>query len=43
VGEKEIQAGILEEARRKLVAIEKEFICKSEPQSVLMDKTTRRR
>ena len=33
----------MEEVRGKLVAIEKKSICKSEPQSVLMDKTKKMR
>jgi len=41
VGGEEVQAGILEEIGRKLAAMEKEPIRKSEPQSVLMDKTRR--
>jgi len=42
MGGKEIQTGILEEVRRKLAVMEKKSICKSEPQSVLTDKTIRR-
>jgi len=34
--------GILKEVGRKLVVMEKESIYKSKPQSILMDKTTRR-
>ena len=43
MGGKKIQAGVLEKVRRKLEVIKEESICKSKPQSVLMDKTTRGR
>jgi len=43
VGGKEIQTGVLENVRRELETIEEESICKSKPQSVFMDETTRKR